>query len=137
MRKYINFLNIVFILLLLFSCTSNNNNQKDIFLSEFFNNESVYESLAKYYPNQSLIVFDKEKLLIQKSYGINNKNIKVQTIKPHDDNYFLVHNFILNKNLATIVLATSDMEKGIIYYLKRDKANEKWVMMNIIPKNSR
>lgn len=138
MKKSIKILNIL-LLLVLFSCVNiKSNKQRDIFLSEFFNTESVYNSLIDYYSNKSIIIYDKEKLLVQnsKEYGINNKVIDIVTEKPNKD-YFVVYNFTLNKNLATIVLATSNMDYGVIYYLKRNNENEKWTIMNIIPKNSR
>lgn len=67
MKKYITFLN-VFLLTVFLSCANTNSNvQKDIFLSEFFNKESVYESLIDYYPNKSITIYDKENVLIQKN----------------------------------------------------------------------
>lgn len=138
MKKSIKILNIL-LLLVLFSCANiNSNKQKDIFLSELFNTESVYNSLIDYYSNKSIIIYDKEKLLIRnsKKYGINNKVIDIVTEKPNKE-YFVVYNFTLNKNLATIVLATSNMDYGVTYYLIRNNENEKWKIMNIIPKNSR
>ncbi len=140
MKNSIKILNIL-LLLILSSCVNiNSSKQKDVFLSEFFNTESVYNSLIDYYSNKSIvIIYDKEKLLVQnlKKYGINNKFINIETEKPNNKDYFVVYNFTLNKNLATIVLATSNMDYGIIYCLKRNHENEKWKIMNIIPKNSR
>ncbi len=55
MKKSIKTLNIL-LLLVLFSCANiNSNKQKDIFLSEFFNTESVYNSLINYYSNKSIV----------------------------------------------------------------------------------
>jgi hypothetical protein len=68
-----------------------------------------------------------------KTFGIDSKKVIVETIKPLDDNYFIVYSFTLNENLASIVLATSDGDKGIIYYAEKKK--NKWAIMNIIPKN--
>ncbi len=139
MKKYIKFLN-VFLLTIFISCSSINiNTQKNTFLSEFFNTESVYESLIDYYPNKSITIYDKENMLIQnsKEYGINNKIINIVTEKPNNKEYFVVYSFTLNKNLAMIVLTTSDMDHGVIYYVRKNKENEKWAIMNIIPRNSR
>ena len=122
------------------SCSSINiNAQKDIFLTDFFNKESVYESLIDYYPNKSITIYDKENVLIQnsKEYGINDKIINIVTEKPKNKEYFVVYSFTLNKNLAMIVLNTSDMDYGIVYYLRKKQENERWAIMNIIPKNSR
>ncbi|WP_449397461.1 hypothetical protein [Chryseobacterium wanjuense] len=139
MKKYIKFLNI-FLLTMFLSCSSINiNAQKDIFLTDFFNKESVYESLIDYYPNKSITIYDKENVLIQnsKEYGINDKIINIVTEKPKNKEYFVVYSFTLNKNLAMIVLNTSDMDYGIVYYLRKKQENERWAIMNIIPKNSR
>ena len=109
------------------------------FLSDFFNKESVYESLIDYYPDKSITIYDKENVLIQnsKEYRINNKIINIVTEPPKNKEYFLVYSFTLNKNLAMIVLNTSDMNYGIIYYLRKNQENERWSIMNIIPRNSR
>jgi len=112
--------------------------QKDIFLSQFLSNEAVYNRLSDYYKSEEVIIYDKEKLLINttKNYGSSSKNIKMEVIKPRHEKYFLIYSFTLNENLASIVLATSNMDYGIIYYLKREN-NNNWLIMNTIPMNSR
>lgn len=130
----------VFLLTMFLSCANRNDNaRKDIFLSDFFNKDSVYESLIDYYPNKSITIYDKENVLIQnsKEYGINNKNINIVTESPKNKDYFVVYSFTLNKNLAMIVLTTSNMDYGVIYYLRKNQENERWTIMNIIPRNSR
>lgn len=127
-------------LITLCSCINvNSSSQKDIFLSQFFNNEVVYNGLSKYYPHKSIVIYDKENLLVKvsKTYGDISKSIKIETLKPLTEEYFVIYSFTMNKNLISLVLATSDMEQGVIYYLKRNKMNEKWTIMNIIPKSSR
>lgn len=139
MKKYIKFLN-VFLLTMFLSCANRNDNaRKDIFLSDFFNKDSVYESLINYYPNKSITIYDKENVLIQnsKEYGINNKIINIVTESPKSKDYFVVYSFTLDKNLAMIVLTTSNMDYGVIYYLRKNQENERWTIMNIIPRNSR
>lgn len=139
MKKYIKFLYVCLLIIQLSCANRNSNAQKDIFLSDFFNKESVYGSLIDYYPNKSITIYDKEQVLIQnsKEYGINNKIINIVTERPKKNDYFLIYSFTLNKNLAMIVLNTSDMDHGIIYYLRKNQKNERWTIMNIIPRNSR
>lgn len=123
-----------------YSCISmNNNSQKYIYLSQFFDNEAIYNSLEHYFQQEEIIIYDDKKILSDKpiSFGNSSKKIRIEITKPQHSNYFIVHNYTLNKNLASLILATSDLEKGIIYYSKRNHQNEKWKTMNIIPKNSR
>lgn len=127
-------------LLLLYSCTNmNSKRQKNVFLSQFSNNESIYNSLSDYYRDEKIIIYDENKVLVDKGVilGSEVKKIEFVTVKPTNDKYFIVHNFILNRNLATVILASSDRESGIIYYLKRNDINEEWKSINIIPKNNR
>ncbi|WBV59926.1 hypothetical protein PFY12_12865 [Chryseobacterium camelliae] len=137
MKKTIIFSIVIFFILSFFtSCISlKKDRQKEEFITQFFNNESVYNSLEKYYTQRNIIIYDEKKELVEKSktFGIDSKKIIAETIKPLDDNYFIVYSFTLNENLASIVLATSDEDKGIIYYAEKKK--NKWAIMNIIPKN--
>lgn len=122
------------------SCASlKNNEQKGDFVTQFFNKESVYNSLESYYSKKNIIIYDEKKELVDKSktFGIDSKKLIVETIKPLDDNYFSVYSFILNENLSMLVLSTSDGEKGVIYYIRRKDKTSSWAIMNIIPKNSR
>lgn len=139
MKKTIIFsIVILFALSFFTSCISlKKDQQKEEFVTQFFNNESVYNSLESYYTQKNIIIYDEKKELVDKSktFGIDSKKVIVETIKPLDDNYFVVYSFTLNENLASIVLATSDEDKGIIYYVEKKK--NKWAIMNIIPKNSR
>ncbi|MDQ1161507.1 hypothetical protein QE422_001875 [Chryseobacterium sp. SORGH_AS 447] len=118
------------------SCFSfKKNGKKEQFITQFFGNESVYNSLKDYYSQKDIIIYDSKKELVNtpKTLEIDLKRIKIETIKPLNDNYFKVYKFNLNESLASIVLATSDGDKGIIYYI--EKRNNKWIIMNIIPKN--
>lgn len=126
----------LFILSFFTSCISlKKDRQKEEFVTQFFNNESVYNSLKDYYSQKSIIIYDNKKELVKRSktFGIDSKKVIAETIKPLDDNYFIVYSFTLNESLASIVLATSDEDKGIIYYVEKKK--NKWAIMNIIPKN--
>lgn len=109
--------------------------KKEQFITQFFGNESVYNSLKDYYSQKYIIIYDNKKELVNtpKFFEINLNRMKIETSKPLNDNYFKVYSFNLNKSLASIVLVTSDGDKGIIYYA--EKRNNKWVIMNIIPKN--
>jgi len=133
---------ILFSIILLFifsfftSCISlKKDRQKEDFVTQFFNNASVYNSLETYYPKKDITIYDEKKELVNapKTFGLDSKKIKIETKKPLDDKYFIVYSFTLNENLASIVLATSDKDKGIIYYVEKKK--NKWAIMNIIPKN--
>jgi len=137
MKKRINF-SIVTLLILSFfmSCASlKKDRKKEQFITQFFGNESVYNSLKDYYSQKDIIIYDNKKELVNtpKFFEIDLKRTKIETTKPLNDNYFKVYSFNLNKSLASIVLATSDGDKGIIYYV--EKRNDRWVIMNIIPKN--
>ncbi|KMQ59945.1 hypothetical protein ACM46_16940 [Chryseobacterium angstadtii] len=126
----------LFILFSLTSCASlEKNRRKEQFITQFFGNESVYNSLKDYYSPKDIIIYDSKKELINTpiSFEINSNRIKIETTKPLNDNYFKIYSFNLNKSLASIVLATSDGDKGVIYYV--EKRNNKWVIMNIISKN--
>ena len=139
MKSNIKFFFII-ILVALFSCVNmKSSKQRNLFLSQFFNNEVVHDQLFKYYKTNQIIIYDKKNLLVEnsKTYGNGSKNIIIQTAKPINENHFIIYSFTLNKNLASLVLATSDLDYGIIYYLKRDPINDSWLIMNVIPKNSR
>lgn len=137
MKKTINFSIVAFFILSFFiSCVSlKKDRKKEQFITQFFSNESVYNSLKDYYSQKDIIIYDNKKELVNtpKFFEIDLKRMKIETTKPLNDNYFKVYSFNLNKSLASLVLATSDGDKGIIYYV--EKRNDKWVIMNIIPKN--
>ncbi|WP_294286521.1 hypothetical protein [uncultured Chryseobacterium sp.] len=137
MRITIIFSIVTFFILSFFtSCASlKKNGRKEQFITQFFSNESVYNSLKDYYSQKDIIIYDSKKELVNtpKTLEIDLKKIKIETTKPLNDNYFKVYKFNLNESLASIVLATSDGDKGIIYYV--EKKNNKWIIMNIIPKN--
>ncbi|MBE4950867.1 hypothetical protein [Chryseobacterium culicis] len=133
---------IIFLIAILFiassftSCASfKKDRKKEEFVTHFFGNESVYNSLKDYYSPKDIIIYDSKKELINtpKFFKIDLNGIKIETTKPLNDNYFKIYSFNLNKSLASIVLSTSDGDKGVIYYV--EKRNNKWVIMNIIPKN--
>lgn len=122
------------------SCVSlKNNEQKGHFITQFFNKESVYNSLESYYPQKNIIIYDEKRELVDTSklFGVDSKKIKIETEKPINDNYFSVYSFILNKNLSMLVLSTSDGDKGVIYYIRKKDKTSSWAIMNIIPQNSR
>ncbi len=124
----------------LYSCTiMNNKQQRNVFLSQFADNEVIYSSLSNNSSEKKIVIYD-EKRIINENITFKNvgKIIEFTNIKPQDnDHYFIVHNFILNKNLATLVLVTNDRNYGIIYYLTRKGNNDKWKHINIIPRNTR
>ena len=129
---------LLFILSFFNSCISmRKEGHKDKFLLEFFNKDSVYNSLEIYYPQNNIIIYDEKKQLVgmPKLFGIDSKRIKIETIKPLNGNYFLVYSFILNENLSMLVLSTSDGDKGVIYYIRKKNKTSSWAIMNIIPKN--
>ena len=137
MKRAIIFL--IFTLFVVSSFTScallKKDRKKEEFITQFFSNESVYNSLKDYYSPKDIIIYDSKKELINtpNSFKIDLNEIKIETTKPLNDNYFKIYSFNLNKSLASIVLSTSDGDKGIIYYV--EKRSNKWVIMNIIPKN--
>lgn len=141
MKKTITFTIVIFFILCFFSsCVSlKNYEQKGDFITQFFNKESVYNSLESYYTQKNIIIYDEKKELVDtpKLFGVDSKKIKIEIKKPINDNYFSVYSFILNQNLSMLVLSTSDGDKGVIYYIRKKDKTSSWAIMNIIPKNSR
>lgn len=141
MKKYLK-IEFFSIILLMCSCSTfkninDNNNDKDSFKNDFFNNISVYNSLKDYYNTKNIIIYDREKTISTKKEIFNQNNLEIVVNKPNGNNYFFVYSYILNKNLAMLVLSTSDGDKGIIYYIRKNDNKKSWNIMNIIPKNSR
>lgn len=103
-KKTIIFSIAIFLILSFFtSCISLKKDRlKEEFVTQFFNNESVYNSLETYYPKKDITIYDEKKELVNapKTFGLDSKKIKIQTKKPLDDNYFIVYSFTLNENLV-------------------------------------
>ncbi|WP_187478114.1 hypothetical protein [Amniculibacterium sp. G2-70] len=137
------FFNLLYVLCLLSCANFTSKKQDQFFVSQFFNNEVVFDNLAKYYPRDNTIkIYDRKKELVDKSitYGSSSKKIKIDIYaNENQQDYFVIYNFILNQDLATIVFATSDMEYGIIFHLQKIKIKNdmQWVVVNTIHKYSR
>lgn len=140
MRKKNNYIKLIIThsLFFLLSCSTLKSYNKESFLKQFFNNETVYLSLYKYYGN-NIVIYDEKKLITDKklNFKIDSTKINVEILEPTGINFLRVHDFIIDKNLGFVVLSTYNRNRGIIYYLKKNPENKRWSIMDVKEKNAR
>lgn len=126
------------IFLLVLSCKSINYSKTDDFVNQFFNNGSVYSSLSDYYKGD-VVLYDEKGIFTDNELKFKHDSVElyIRKVQPTSNNFFRIYDFILNKDLGFVVLSTSDRNKGIIYYLKRNKKDNKWSIMDISKRNSK
>lgn len=132
---------VLLIVYLLFSCSSqiiSKQGQKEKFINDFFSNEKVIHNLKKYSDFKTYI-YDGDHLITKSLRNINKNpdEIIIDTKIPHSKFYFLVNKFVLNNDLAFVVLETNDNSKGVVFYLLKDKGDGKWYVMNIEHRNAK
>lgn len=122
------------------SCASvKENRQKDIFINQFVNNDGIINSLESFYNVKTITIYDENKLLVEqdKTFNISSKTVNIVILKPQNDQYLSIKNFIINKNLVCLTFLTSDREEGVVFYLKRKNNDDKWQISNMFKQQTR
>ncbi|WBV59927.1 hypothetical protein PFY12_12870 [Chryseobacterium camelliae] len=130
----------VFLFSFFSSCASvKENKQKDIFINQFVNNDGILNSLESFYNVKTITIYDENKLLVKqdKTFNISSKTVNIVILKPQNDKYLSIKNFIINKNLVCLTFLTSDREEGVVFYLKRKNNDDKWQISNMFKQQTR
>lgn len=112
--------------------------QNEKFINEFCSNKKVIHNLKKY-SGHLILIYDDRHLLTQslKTFNNDSTEIRIQTALPKNEFYFKINKFILNSDLAFVVLETNDNTKGVVFYLLKDEQDQQWYVMNIEHKNAK
>lgn len=139
-NRVIFFIIILFLFSFLNSCASiKENKQKDIFLQQFINNDGIINSLESFYSGETITIYDENKVLVKagKTFNTASKRVDLVILKPQNNQYITIKNFILNRNLTCLTFLNSDREEGIIIYLKRRDNNDEWKISNMLKQGTR
>ncbi|MBW3521814.1 hypothetical protein [Chryseobacterium sp. NKUCC03_KSP] len=130
----------VFLFSFFSSCASvKENKQKDIFVNQFVNNDGILNSLESFYNLKTITIYDENKVLVEqdKTFNISSRIVNIVLLKPQNDQYLSIKNFILNQNLVCLTFLTSDREEGVVFYLKRKSNKDEWQISNMFKQQTR
>lgn len=125
--------------LFLTSCkTFVSKSHKKNFSHQFFTNSIVCSTLQDYY-GDNILIYDSNKVLEKstKHFSKDSVNIVIQNFEPQTKDFFRVHDFTLNQDLAMIVLSTEDRKKGVLFYLRLNKKKNIWEIMELTKRSSK
>ncbi|WP_185290881.1 hypothetical protein [Chryseobacterium lactis] len=138
--------NVIYSIIILFlfsffnSCASiKEDKQKDTFIQQFVNNNAIISSLESFYGGKVITIYDENKVLVKanKTFNTESKTVDIVILKPKNDQYITIKNFIFNKNLTCLTFLTSDREEGIVFYLKRKDNKDEWKISNMFKQQTR
>lgn len=131
---------ILFLLSFFNSCASiKENKQKDTFLQQFINNDGIISSLEAFYSAETITIYDENKVLVKadRTFNTASKKVDIVILKPQNNQYITIKNFILNQNLTCLTFLTSDREEGIVFYLRRKDNKDEWRISNMFRQGTR
>lgn len=140
--KTITYILTIVILCGICSCSSQNISHSDSnveFADEFFMNANVYYALKKYTENSTILIVDTDKKISDKVLTYNYKDLKIKIIhKKSDESDFFLRQFIVNKDLAFVVLLYRRSSTALCFYpVKSIYAPYPWVIEEITVRSSK
>ncbi|NIF07846.1 hypothetical protein F3J23_20665 [Chryseobacterium sp. Tr-659] len=141
MKNRVLFSIVLFSILSFFtSCASlQKDKEKEIFVKQFVSNNGILNSLESFYNEKTITIYDENKVLVTdtKTFDTSPRTVNMVILKPQNNKYLSIKNFVLNQNLACLTFLTADREEGFVFYLRRKDNKNEWQISNMFRQHTR